>query len=290
MKKKIDPFPFVCTALITLMAATCLVPILHVLAVSLSSNTAASAGVVWLWPKGFTLTSYAYVLKRVMFWKSMWVSIERVVLGGAINVLMCVLTAYPLSKSRERFSMRTPYVWFLFFTTLFSGGLIPWYILIKEFGMLDTIWALVLPGAVPVFNVLVMLNFYRAIPQQLEEAALIDGAGQWKILMRIYLPASLPAIATIMVFSLVNHWNNWFDGVILMNRPENYPMSSYLRILLFQSDILEVSSSSSQELKEISERTLQSAQMFVGILPILFVYPFLQKYFVKGILLGSVKG
>lgn len=156
--------------------------------------------------------------------------------------------------------------------------------------MLDTIWALVLPGAVPVFNVLVMINFYRSIPVEMEEAAIIDGAGQWRILWQIFLPTSLPAIATITVFSLVGHWNNWFDGLILMNHPENYPMSSYLRVLLFQSTILEASTSSSRELMEISERTLQCAQMFLGLLPIMLVYPFLQKYFVKGIMVGSVKG
>ena len=277
--------------IVLLMVLLCLFPIVNILSESFSENTAVQAGEIWFWPVGFNLKSYAYVLRRAPFWRAMLISFQRVLLGGGMNLAICLLTAYPLSKDRARFKMRTVYVWFIFFTALFSGGLIPSYIIVKQLGLLNSIWALVLPSAVPVFNVLLMINFYRSIPAALEEAALIDGAGQWRILVKIFIPASLPAIATIVIFSMVAHWNSWFDGIIYMNTPTNYPVSSYLRILLFQSNIMQTGpAADSQALKEVSERTLKAAQMFIGILPILLVYPFMQKYFVKGIMLGSVKG
>ncbi len=177
-----------------------------------------------------------------------------------------------------------------FFTMLFSGGLIPWYMVIRQLELLDSIWALVLPAGVPVFNVVLMLNFFRQLPKELEEAAFMDGAGHWTTLWKIYLPAALPALATVSLFAVVWHWNSWFDGLILMNRPEHYPLQSYLQTVIMQRDMTFIQHLSRAELAIVSDRTIKSAQILIATLPIVFVYPFLQRFFVKGIVLGSVKG
>jgi putative aldouronate transport system permease protein len=271
-------------------ALSCVLPIVHIFALSLSSNNAASAGFVKLWPVQPNFNSYDYVFKRAQFWRSFVISIERVGLGVFINMLLTILIAYPLSKESHRFKARTAYVWVFFFTSLFSGGLIPGYMLVYSLKLIDTLWVLVLPGAVPVFNVILLLNFFRQLPIELEEAALIDGASHWRILWRIYVPTSTPALATLVLFCAVGHWNSWFDGMIFMNRPEHYPLQSYLQSVIVMRDLSLVGSDAWRDLMQISDRTVKAAQIFMGALPILMVYPFLQRYFVKGIVLGSVKG
>jgi putative aldouronate transport system permease protein len=160
---------------------------------------------------------------------------------------------------------------------------------IRMTGLLDSIWALVLPGAVPVFSVILLLNFFRGLPKEIEESAFMDGAGHWKVLWSIYVPLSMPALATIALFTLVGHWNSWFDGLILMNSPERYPLSSYLQTVVIDKTMTTMKGNDWMSLAQISDRTAKAAQIFLGALPILLVYPLLQKYFVKGIVLGSVK-
>jgi len=288
--KKFDWFNLVNIIILTLAALSCLIPMIHILAISLSTSSTAATGVVAFWPVDFSLNSYEYVAERSQFWQAMLVSVERIVLGGGINLLLIILSAFPLSKEKTDFRGRTFYAWFFFITMLFSGGLIPWYMAIRQYQLLDTIWALVLPGAVPVFSVILMLNFFREIPKELAEAAYIDGAGQWRVLWVIYVPTSTAAIATVLLFSLVGHWNSWFDGLILMNKPEHYPLQSYIQTIVVQRTYSMLSREEIEQLATISDRTLRSAQIFLGSLPIIMVYPFLQKYFVKGIVLGSVKG
>jgi len=288
--KKVSVFTIINVSFLILSALLCIIPLMHILAVSFSSSSAAAAGKVILWPVDFSLYSYAYVAKRAAFWQSMLVSVERIALGGFINLFLTILCAYPLSKESSEFRFRTFYAWTFFITMLFSGGLIPWYIVIKQAGLIDSIWALVLPGAVPVFSVILMLNFFREVPKELSEAAFIDGAGHWTTLWRIFVPVSTPALATIALFSLVGHWNSWFDGLILMNKPDNYPLQSYIQTIVVQRSYSMLSRQEISELATVSDRTLRSSQIFLGSLPILLVYPFLQKYFVKGIVLGSVKG
>ncbi|MDF2649792.1 MAG: transporter permease [Paenibacillus sp.] len=275
------------TFLITL-SFLCLAPLVHILAVSFSSSWAASAGEVTFWPIDFTTSSYKFISSKPAFLESMGVTLKRVVLGLGVNMLLTIITAYPLSKETSAFKWRTLYVWIFVFTILFGGGLIPWYMTIKATGLLNSIWALVIPGAVPVFNIILLLNFFRGLPKELEEAALIDGAGHWTIMWRLFVPLSLPALATISLFTVVGHWNAWFDGMILMKSTADYPLQTYLRSVIIAQDFTNFSSLS--ELNEISDRTAKAAQIFLGSLPILLVYPFLQKFFIKGIVLGSVKG
>ncbi|OZB98356.1 carbohydrate ABC transporter permease [Paenibacillus sp. XY044] len=279
------------SALLTAITLLGIIPFIHLLSVSLSSNTAAMAGEVKLWPVGFNFDAYRYLGQKVEFFRSLGVSIERVALGTAVNMLLCFITAYPLSKSADQFKYRTVYVWFFAITMFFGGGLIPTYIIVKNTGLIDSIWALILPGALNVWNMVLMLNFFRTIPRELDEAATIDGAGHWRILWRIYLPVSLPSIATIGLFTIVGHWNSWFDGILYLNSPEKYPLQTYLSTLIMSinSQMTSVSIEQIKAMENLSEKTLQTAQIFMGALPIMVVYPFLQKYFVKGMTVGSVK-
>jgi putative aldouronate transport system permease protein len=203
---------------------------------------------------------------------------------------LTILIAYPLSKEKRSFRFRNLYAWFFVITMLFNGGLIPWYMTIKTTGIIDTFWALILPGAVPVFNVILMLNFFKSLPPELDESALMDGASPWQTLWKIALPLSAPAVATLTLFCIVTHWNSWFDGLTLMNNPQNYPLQSYLQTVIINKDITLMTSLDAATLSSVSERTAKAAQAFVAALPVLMVYPFLQKYFAEGIMLGSVKG
>ncbi|GLX70576.1 carbohydrate ABC transporter permease [Paenibacillus glycanilyticus] len=272
-----------------LLSFLCLFPLINILAVSLSSSTAASAGEVSLWPVDFTWQSYNFVIQKPEFLRSLGISVERVLLGTTLNMLLTITLAYPLSKESSQFTGRLFYVWFFVLTMLVSGGLIPWYIIIQKLNLLGTIGALILPGAVNVFNAVLLLNFYRGLPRELEEAAFVDGAGYWRILWGIYVPLSMPAIATLILFSMVGHWNSWFDGLILMNSPEKYPLQSYLQTVVINRDLSLVSMADATSLGDISDRTLKSAQIFLAALPIICVYPFLQRFFIKGVVVGSVK-
>ncbi|SHJ44842.1 putative aldouronate transport system permease protein [Anaerocolumna jejuensis DSM 15929] len=273
-----------------LLGSICLLPVIHILAISFSSNTAAAAGTVTLWPVGFTTYSYEYVAGRKEFWHAVLISLERVGIGVPLSMLLTIMIAYPLSKETSHFRMRTVYVWFFFFTMLFSGGLIPGYMLIQNLNMMDSIWALILPAAVPVYNIVLMLNFFRGIPKELEEASVIDGATQWQTCFRIYIPCAKPSIATLSLFTFVSHWNSWFDGLLFSNFSSNYPLASYLQTVVVRRDMTLLGAGDLQALMNISDRTVKSAQIFMGMLPIFIVYPFVQKHFVKGIVVGSVKG
>lgn len=272
------------------LAILCLIPIINVMAISFSAKLPIAAGEVRLWPVGFNTVAYEYLLQMKAFWTSMGVSFQRILLGGTVNMLIAIFAAYPLSKDDRSFKGRKYYVWFMLFTLLFSGGLIPLFLVVKYTGLIDTIWALVLPIAVPVYNIVLLLNFFRQLPKEMSEAAYMDGAGEWAILSKVFIPTSKAALATICLFTLVMHWNSWFDGLIFMNRAENYPLQSYLQTMVIRQDFRVTNLIELRTLQLLDNRALISAQIFIGMIPILLVYPFLQKYFAKGIVLGSVKG
>ena len=276
--------------ILTFLALACFIPLIHVFAVSLSSSAAATGGLVTLWPVEFTLESYAYVARRAAFWKSMGVTVLRVVLGVGLNMFFCIMCAYPLSKEKDQFRFRSIYAWYFFITMLVSGGLIPLYMIIRQTGLIGTIWALVIPGAVPVYNIVLLLNFFRQTPRELEEAAIVDGASQWRIMWQLFVPTSTAALATVALYSTVYHWNDWFSGILYMNNPNQYPLQSYLRSVVIDMKLTNMGAQDWQALALVSDKTVKCAQIFLAALPILLVYPFLQKYFVKGMVLGSVKG
>lgn len=274
--------------IVILMTLCCLLPLLNTLAISFSNNSAANANQVGILPVGFTLSSYKKLLEDNQFWRSAWISVLRVVLGTGLNMLMMILLAYPLSKSKNRFASRDIYMKLVIFAMLFNGGLIPGYIIVSKLHLLNTIWALVLPGAVPVFNVILLMNFMKGLPEALEEAAVIDGASEWTILTRVVLPISKPGLATVALFCIVNHWNDYFQGLIYMRTPSKYPLQTYIQQLTI--DVSQIADP--QQLiyfMTISTRTLNAAKIVVATVPLLVIYPFLQRYFVTGIVLGAVK-
>ncbi|KOP69269.1 ABC transporter permease [Bacillus sp. FJAT-18019] len=267
----------------------CLMPIIHILAISFSSGSAAAAGKVALWPVEFTTAAYDNVFGKPEYVRAFGISIQRVVVGTALSMLLTIITAYPLSKDRNTFRLRTVYAWIFVFTILFNGGLIPTYLTIKSLGLIDTLGALVLPMAINVFNVILLLNFYRNLPRELEDASRIDGAGHFATLWKIYVPLSLPALATTGLFTMVGHWNSWFDGMLYMNHPENYPLQTFLQTVIIKMDFRFLKSENVELMLQLSDRTSRAAQIFVAAFPILIVYPFLQRFFIKGIVMGSVK-
>lgn len=274
---------------LVLLALSTILPLWYTLCLSLSDKSAAAAGLVKLWPVGFNLTSYKSIVGDINFFHAFWVSLQRVVLGTAAELAATLLIAYPLSKSVRQFPARNVIMWFLIFAWLFSGGLIPWYQTMKSIGMINNIWGLVLGNSLPIFNVILAVNFFRNLPKEIEEAALIDGAGPWQTFLQIYLPLSKPMIATIALFSMVYHWNEFFNGLVLSTRQAYYPLQTYIQQQIVVINTATLTQDQIQMLNEISNQTLNAAKIFIAMIPILLIYPFLQKYFIQGITLGSVK-
>lgn len=275
---------------LTLLMVSCFLPFVYVVAVSFSDKVYVQAGQVNFLPKGFNTLSYQYLINKIAFWRAFGISILRTVLGTLVNLLLIILTAYPLSKSDTKLTGRSFYTWFFFITMLVSGGMIPNFVLVGQLGLRDNILSLILPGALPVFNLVLMINFFRQVPIEMEEAAMIDGASHVKILAQIYVPLSKAAMATISLFCMVNHWNAWFDGMIYMKSPEKLPLQTYLRNVILKMDMSQMTGDDYGLLQMLSNDSIKCTQIVVAVIPILCVYPFLQKYFVKGIVLGGVKG
>lgn len=276
------------TAFLLLLGLLCLYPFWYELCLSFSSNRAVLAKEVTVLPVEFSLEAYEYVMKRAPFWKSLWTTVTRILIGLPLGMLLMTLAAYPLSKDRSRFRFRTVYVWFFFLTMLFNGGMIPAYLVIVQLNLLNSIWSLVMPGAVNVFNMLLLLSFFRNVPTGLEDAARVDGAGHFRTLFFIYVPISKPVLATVALFTIVGSWNSWFDGMIYM-KTDRYPLQTYLRTIVYNYDFGSMSLSDQMKLAQMSPKGIKAAQMVLGALPILLIYPWLQRYFVSGITLGSVK-
>ena len=272
------------------VALFCLAPMVYMLAVSLSDNAQVVAGNVTFWPKKFTTATYEYLLGYQAFWKSMGISVVRTALSLVFTLTLTVLSAYPLSKSPKKFYGRGLFAWYFFIPMLINGGLIPTYMIISRLGLIGSLWALILPSAVTVFYVMLLLNFFRGLPEELEEAALLDGAGQWTILFRVFLPLATPALATIAVYCSLAQWNEWFNGIIYRKTPSQYPLMSYLQATVLNVDMESLSAEEQQKMASIGSDTYQAAQLFIAALPMLCIYPFMQKYFTKGLVMGSVKG
>lgn len=283
------------TVFLLIVALVCIAPFINLLAVSFSDKIAVASGEVTFFPVGFTTVSYEFITNTSKFVDSIMVSIKRTFIGVPVNLLLIILTAYPLSKSKVDFRARNIFSWFFVVTILFNAGLIPTYMVVRNTGLIDKIWSLILPGALPVFSMLVVMNYMRSLPKELEEAAYIDGASHLQTLVQVILPVSLPTIATVTLFSFVAHWNSWFDGMIYMNKIQNYPLQTYLQTVVvnpeeFIRNNTDLSGNLAKYLSMVSARTTGAAQMFLAMIPILLIYPFLQKYFTTGLVMGSVKG
>ncbi len=231
------------------------------------------------------------------FFRAFGISVARTIAGTLLTLIVVVLTAYPLSKDDGRVKGRTFFSWFFVITMFFSGGLAATYVLYDSLHLINSFLVFILPSACDVWFVFMLMNFFRGIPKEMEEAALIDGCNQIQVLFKVYLPLSLPALVTIVLFTAVGQWNSWFDGMLFMNDPNNYPLQSYLYNIIISSDPSKLIAAGSkltpeqlEALSNIGGKNLQSAQIFLGMLPITLVFPFLQKYYIKGMTVGSVKG
>lgn len=294
MKEKFGVRQFIIYTVVILLTLSCLIPMMNVLALSLSSSQAAAANRVRLWPVDFTLAAYQRILGDQQFWRSFGISVFRVVASLVLNLFLIVTMAYPLSKNKRTFRSRRPFMVLMVFAMLFSGGMIPTYLVVRNLGLINSVWSLVLPGAVPIGSVILVMNFFRGVPKSLEESAHLDGANSWQVLTKIYIPISLPSLATVSLFSIVGSWNDFFSGLIYMTRIENYPLMTYIQSLTVNiAETLQQASSLSpaqlENLLAVSDQTFNAARIFVAIIPLILIYPFLQKYFIHGIVVGAVK-
>ena len=270
----------------------CLLPMINIVAISFSGSAAVSANRVGLVPVDFTALAYKRIVEASQFWHSFGISGVRVVLTLALNLVITVPMAYAMTRSKGEFPARNLYMNLLIFAMLFNGGMIPTYIVVKNLHLLNTIWSLILPGAVPVFSVILLMNFFKGVPKALEEAAIIDGASQFQVLLQIYVPCAKPSIATVSLFSIVGSWNDFFGGLIYMQRVEDYPIMTYIQSLNIDLQELVKNAANSAALEnvaELSNRNLNAAKIVVAVIPLLLIYPFLQRYLISGLVMGSVK-
>jgi putative aldouronate transport system permease protein len=273
--------------ILSLLALLCLIPMVHVVSVSLSSGPAVAAQAVSFWPIEPTLFSYKKALGDPALYRSLVVSVERIVLSFTIGLTITCMAAYTLSKGggRDGIGGYRFFVGFFVVAMLFNGGMIPTYLLVTKIGLYDSIWSLVLPGAVNIFNLILVMNFFKALPKELEEAAFIDGANHWTVFSKLFLPLSLPVLATVGLFLIVNDWNEFFAGSIYMNS-NNVPLATYLKSIITMPDM---NSNNVEEIAQTNVRALMSAQIVIGALPIIAIYPVLQRFFAAGLVIGAVK-
>lgn len=275
---------------LTIVALLVIYPLVFVVSASLSNPQYVISGELWLWPKEFTLEAYEKVFKNQAIINGFVNTLKYTVFGTILNVIMTILAAYPLS--RRDLKGRGVIMAFIIFTIFFSGGLIPTYLLIRDLGMLDTFWVMIIPNAVAVWNIIIMRTFFQAIPQELEESAKMDGSGNFRILWSIVLPLSFPVIAVMVLFYSVGHWNSYFQALIYLQDENKFPLQLILRQILIQGQTDDMIQATSESFlaQQLSVEGLKYAVLIVANLPMLMLYPFLQRYFVKGVMIGSLKG
>jgi len=277
--------------ILALVTASVLYPLVFVLVASISSPEMVIRGEVWLWPKGLTMVGYERIFQNKEILSGYTNTIAYTLVGTAINLVMTVAAAYPLS--RKDFYGRNVFTTLILFTMFFSGGMIPTYLLIKKLGMLNTFWALVIPSAVSVWNIVIMRTFFQnSIPNEIQESASIDGCSNMQTLVRIVLPLSAPILAVMVLFYSVGHWNAYFNALIYLTDRAKYPLQLILREILVQGQMQEMVDVSDSTLAKsvMDAEAIKYAAVIVANLPVLLLYPFLQKYFVKGIMVGAIKG
>ena len=269
----------------------CVVPIIHILAISLSSANAVFSGHVTFLPVESTWGNYNIVIRDYRFFQSYLITFVRAALGLGISLVLTILAAYPMSLRKVNFPARGFFVYYFLIPMIFSGGMIPTYLVVKELSMLNTLWALLLPCALSTYNLILMMNFMKSLPESLSESAFLDGAGHWITLVRIILPLSMPSIATVSLFIVLHHWNAWFDGSIYIVDQHLKPLQTYLRsTVLTDASIADLAANNSEDAAALmSADGSNAAKIFLAMVPILCVYPFVQKHFVKGVVRGSVK-
>lgn len=264
-------------------------PFIYIIAGSFASDAELTERAVFLIPKAFTLAAYEYIFSTDTIVRSIGVSVYVTVIGTIVNLLFTVTMAYPLA--RRTLVGRNIVLNLVIFSMLFSGGMIPTYLIVRELQLLDSLWALILPGAISAFNLIIVKNFFQELPQELQEAAKIDGCNEWKLLWKIVVPLSKPVLATFTLFYAVSHWNSFFNALLYINDTTKWPLQVMLRqiVMLSQAAAGDMSNMDASFVQP-PDQSIKMAVIVVGTIPILLVYPFLQKHFAKGVMLGSVKG
>lgn len=286
MKDKV--FKIVTVSVVVMIAACCLFPFLHVLAISFSNKTAVIRGEVLLWPKSFDLTAYKAVFNNKGLMDSMWFTLFLTAVYTAFSLIMTILCAYPLSRPGLKF--KSPILLYILFTMYFSGGMIPGYLNIKSLGLLDTFWVLVFPTVLSTYNMILMKSFFQSMPRELEESAYVDGANDLVVLIRIVLPLSKAMLATIALFYAVSRWNGFMDAILYINDESMYTIQLRLRQMIQASQLSSMMEEIPEMKADLIAETIKAACMAFSMIPVMIIYPWLQKYFVKGVMIGSVKG
>ncbi|MEK4466257.1 carbohydrate ABC transporter permease [Paenibacillus sp. FSL H8-0315] len=271
-----------------LMLVGCLMvfPLLHVLAKSFSSTHAINAGEVKLFPVDWTLMNYQVILGDTSIWRAFMVSIFITVVGTLINLILTASLAYPLSRSE--YSMRKGVLILILITMIFHAPLIPNYMVIKNLHLIDSLWVLIIPSAISAYNLFIMRSFFSALPTELIDSARMDGAGELRTMWSVILPLSKPVMATMGLFYAVSHWNSYSSALYFINTRALYPLQLRLREIVLSNDLGQAGSLL-ENVNEVSPAGVQMAVIVVSVMPIIIVYPFLQKYFIKGMLIGSIK-
>jgi len=273
-------------SILIILSLLCLLPFLYVVAVSVTPEAEVVRRGIVIIPESFTFAAYKEVFISNGIGQAYKITLFRTIVGTALNLFFTVIAAYPLSK--KYLPGRSPFLIFIVFTMMFSGGLIPTYLLIRSFGLLNSPWVLIIPNLISAFNLVIIKGFFEQLPGEIEESARVDGASELQSLWKIILPLSLPVLATISLFYAVGHWNAYFDAIVYINDANLMPLQVVLRNILL--NVASESAESSANSGMVSKFAVQMAAVVVTTVPILIVYPFLQKHFTKGMLMGSIKG
>jgi putative aldouronate transport system permease protein len=273
---------------VALLAFVCLLPFVNIASVAFSSSEAVVSGRVSVFPIGFQSQSFSVVLNDASMWRSFRFTVLLTATFTVLAMIATICAAYPLSQQRLR--GRTPLLLLITFTMFFNGGLIPNYLLVRGLGLMDSMWALILPMLVSTWNMIIMKSFFTALPAELEESARIDGANDIVILLRIILPVSKPVIAALSLFYAVGRWNGFQDAVFFINDAAKYPLQLVLNQIVMRGEVDQMLTNVLDDEVQAIPESLKAATLLFVTIPIILLYPWLQKYFIKGIMLGSIKG
>ena len=286
MKDKV--FKIFTVLVVVIVGLCCLIPFLHIVAMSFSDKTAVMRGEVFLWPKGWDLSAYKAVFNNKGLMDSMWFTLFLKVAHTLICMVMTILCAYQLSRPDLKF--KAPLLLYILLTLYFSGGMIPGYLNIKSLGLLNNFWVLILPGMLSTYNMILMKSFFQSMPRELEESAYVDGANDFVVLVRIVLPLSKAMLATLALFYAVGHWNGFMDAILYINDERLYTIQVRLRQLIQASQVNTMLEDIPEMKANLIAETVKASCLVFSMIPVMIVYPWLQKYFVKGVMIGSVKG
>ena len=287
-RKRLEPADWIINIFLLILTAVVLYPFIYMVSISVSDPVAVEFGKVRFLPVGWSWEAYLFVFNDPRLMLAYVNTIIYAVLGTSLSLLLTSLTAYPLSV--KWFCMKKFIIKFLTVTMFFGGGIIPYYITIRNLHMINTIWVMILPGAVSAWNVILYRTFFQSLPDSLGESAYIDGANDIKILFQIILPLSKPLLVTMALFSVVGIWNDYFTALIFLNDRSKYPLQMILRSILVQVELLNKDTAQLMMNFTVNSKTIKAATIMVAMLPIMLVYPFIQKYFMQGMMIGSLKG